>query len=117
MFIALLVGSVFYFERVFVMVISIYKFLAVYYGILVDTRIKYTHAEAKYKFNFLKGCSFEYAENNPQLISCGEIILVIDKDKKVLPYYCPEFKNEFIGDRSAVKREHKILGERRRKNE
>lgn len=81
------------------MVISIYKFLAVYYGIVVDSWEKYSHAMAKQKFDFLRGCSFDYADKNPQLVSTGKIIYVSDMYENILPYYCPEIINTYIEEK------------------
>ena len=72
------------------MVISIFKFLADYYGIALDAGIELTHAIAKKKFGSLKGCPFKYAESNPDLVNTGRIIYVVDAHNDIVPYICPE---------------------------
>ena len=92
------------------MVISIYKFLAVYYGIVVDSKEKYSHVMAKQKFDFLKGCSFAYAEANPQLLSTGKIICVSDMYGNILPYHCPEVINVSYTEEKPTEDDFKITG-------
>ena len=71
------------------MVISIYKFLSEYYGIILDAGIKCTHTIAKKNFRFLKGCPFKYAERNVDLVKTGKIIYVADSSGLIYPYICP----------------------------
>lgn len=72
------------------MKISIFKFMAEYYGIILDAGMILTHVEAKKIFKDLKGCPFDYAYSNPELIETGKIIYVSDSVGKILPYVCPE---------------------------
>ena len=71
------------------MVISIYKFLSIYYGINLDAGIDLTHNLAKKNFKFLKGCPFKYASHNPDLVEDGNIIYVKDSHDIIFPYICP----------------------------
>ena len=71
------------------MVISIFKFMAEYYGVTLDAGMELTHAVAKKNFKFLKGCPFRYANSNPELIKTGKIIYVSDSHGIILPYICP----------------------------
>ena len=75
------------------MVISIFKFLSRYYGIALDAGCECTHKELKKRFDFLKRCSFDYAESNPYLVGSGKIIYVMDTNNSVIPYFCP---NELV---------------------
>lgn len=71
------------------MVMSIFKFLSMYYGITLDAGKECTHTLAKKNFRFLKGCPFKYAEKNPDLVKDGKIIYVADSHGVILPYICP----------------------------
>ncbi len=71
------------------MVISIFKFLKDYYGVLLDSKTCLTHKKAKKKYKLI-GCGFDYAEHNLSLIKNGKIIYVRDTHGIVLPYICPE---------------------------
>ena len=72
------------------MVISIFKFLAEYYGVTLDAGKELTHTMAKKNFRFLKGCPFRYAAKNPDLVKNGKIIYVADTHGIIFPYICPE---------------------------
>lgn len=72
------------------MVISIFKFLSMYYGITLDAGIECTHALAKKNFSFLKGCSYKYTLKNADLVKNGKIIYVSDSHGIILPYICPD---------------------------
>ena len=71
------------------MVISIFKFLAIYYGINLDAGMNYSHKLMKKEFKFLKRCSFKYANNNQELLNDGKIIYVKDTYDEIIPYICP----------------------------
>ena len=71
------------------MEISIFKFLAMYYGITLDAGTECTHTDAKMNFTFLNGCSFRCALENPDLVRRGKIIYVADSHGVVFPYICP----------------------------
>ena len=71
------------------MVISIFKFLKEYYGVVADPNTPLRHKSAKIKYG-LTGCSFEKADKNPAMIKNGEIIYVRDKAGVILPYICKE---------------------------
>ncbi len=71
------------------MVISIFKFMAEYYGVTLDAGMELTHTVAKKNFKFLKGCPFRYANSNPELIKTGKIVYVSDSHGVILPYICP----------------------------
>ncbi len=92
------------------MVISIFKFLAGYYGITMDAGRELTHSEAKKNFRFLKGCPFKYAEANPELIGDGKIIYVKDSYGIILPYICPEkvMTSEFECSYTEEERVHEV---------
>ena len=70
--------------------ISIFKFLSRYYGILLDKGMEYSHKDLKKEFSNLKRCSFEYANKNPDLIASGKIIYVYDCFDNIVPYICPD---------------------------
>lgn len=72
------------------MVISIYKFLLTYYGIALDAGTICSHKQLKKEFNFLKGCSFKYANSNLDMVGDGRIIYVSDSFGKIVPYFSPE---------------------------
>ena len=72
------------------MVISIFKFLSMYYGVTLDAGMELTHAVAKRNFRFLKGCAFKTALKNPGLVKSGKIIYVADSHGVVFPYVAPE---------------------------
>lgn len=72
------------------MVISIYKFLATYYGITLDICKECSHKQIKKEFSFLRGCSFKYAKANQEMISDGTIIYVRDDFGKIIPYIAPK---------------------------
>ena len=77
------------------MVISIFKFLKDYYGVLLNSKTFLSHRMAKKKYK-LVGCGFDYAERNLGLIKSGKIIYVRDTCGIVLPYICPEIINECV---------------------
>lgn len=72
------------------MVISIYKFLSTYYGITLDVGVECSHKQLKREFSFLQGCSFKFANNNPEMIGDGRIIYVRDSLGSTLPYITPK---------------------------
>ena len=74
------------------MVISIVRFMSEYYGIALDAGYRYSHRKIKKTFKELKGCSFEYADDNPELVSSGKIVYVRDGYDRVFPYVCPNEK-------------------------
>ena len=71
------------------MVISIVRFMSEYYGISLDAGYKYSHRIIKKAFRELEGCSFKYADANPELVSSGKIVYVKDGYDEVFPYICP----------------------------
>ncbi len=71
------------------MVISICKFLAMYYGISLDAGMRYSHKEIKRHFRFLRTCSFKYAESNKELVSNGSLVYVSDSYGVIFPYIIP----------------------------
>ena len=72
------------------MVISIFKFLSRYYGIALDAGVECSHKNLKNEFPFVKRCSFEKADSNPNLVGVGKIIYVVDSYNNIVPYECPE---------------------------
>ena len=72
------------------MVISIFKFLSMYYGVTLDAGMECTHTLAKKNFRFLKGCSFKTALKNPDLVKSGKIIYVSDSHGIIFPYVAPD---------------------------
>ena len=72
------------------MVISIVKFLAMYYGIVLDAGLEYSHKELKKHFKFLRTCSFKSAANNINLVKTGKLIYVRDSYGVIFPYVCPD---------------------------
>ena len=71
------------------MVISIFKFLSRYYGVSLNAASKCTHMDAKQNFDFIKSCSFRFAEDNKELVNKGKIVYVKDTNGVVKPYFCP----------------------------
>ena len=86
------------------MVISIIKFMLDYYGVPLNTKYKYSHKELKKEFEGIIGCTFEYADEHPDLVKAGKILYVKDSYGKVLPYISPakrivsDVECEFIFD-------------------
>ena len=72
------------------MVISICKFLSMYYGISLDASLDYSHKLLKKHFKFLRTCSFDFAVENIDLVKSGKLIYVADSYGNVYPYICPE---------------------------
>ena len=72
------------------MVISICKFLRVYYGISLDASLDYSHKLLKKHFKFLRTCSFDFAASNAGLVKTGKLIYVSDSYGLVYPYICPD---------------------------
>ena len=71
-------------------VISIHKFLLRFYGISISLNELVSHKDIKHRFKFLKRCSFEYADNNPEIMNSGKIIYVMDSYGEYIPYIAPE---------------------------
>ena len=71
------------------MVMSICKFLAMYYGISLDAGIRYSHKEIKKHFK-LRTCSFTFAANNAELVNNGSLVYVRDSYGVIFPYVVPE---------------------------
>ena len=72
------------------MVISVCKFLSMYYGISLDAGVEYSHKTLKKHFRFLKTCSFKFAATNMNLVKNGRLIYVRDSFGVIFPYVCPE---------------------------
>ena len=72
------------------MVISIFKFLAKYYGVTLNAGSTLSHKELKKKYRFLRRCSFKFAGKNKDLVQSGKIIYVRDSYDVIFPYMCPE---------------------------
>ena len=72
------------------MVISIFKFLSMYYGVTLDAGMDLTHSVAKKNFRFLRGCAFKTALKNANLVKNGKIIYVADSHGVIFPYIAPE---------------------------
>ena len=92
------------------MVISIFKFLARYYGVALDAGSDLSHTELKKKYKFLKRCSFKYALHNRDLIQSGKIIYVRDSVGVIFPYVTP--KEIIIADKDCEyteKEKHKVI--------
>ena len=71
------------------MEISLIKFLSRFYGINLDAGCKYSHADIKKNFEFVKRCSYQHADKNSDMVFEGEIIYVRDSYNLVVPYVCP----------------------------
>ena len=56
------------------MKISIFKFLARYYGITLNAATDCSHSEIRKNFSFLETCSMKYASDNQEMVKNGKII-------------------------------------------
>ena len=72
-----------------IIVVSIIKFLSVYYGMNLDAGVSFSHDDLKKNFDFIPRCSFEYASKHPEDVFKGKIIYVKDTFDYVIPYICP----------------------------
>ena len=70
--------------------IDMQKFLLCYLNISNENLKDITHKEVKTLMPYLKRCSFEYAEEHPELVEAGEIIYVNDRLHNIVPYLRPE---------------------------
>lgn len=78
--------------------ISLAKFLSRYYSITNENLGKMTHEDVKYLIPGIKRCSFDYINKNQELISSGNILIVIDKNDKKIPYIKPTLAIDNIHD-------------------
>ena len=72
------------------MKISIFKFLARYYGITLNAAVDCSHTEVIKNFDFIKVCTMKYAHENQEMVKNGKIIYVEDTFGTIKPYICPE---------------------------
>lgn len=71
------------------MKISIFKFLARYYGIALNAAVNCSHTEVKRNFPFIEVCSIRYVNQNQEMVKNGKIVYVEDTYGAVKPYICP----------------------------
>ena len=87
-------------------IISIWKFMENYYGVMYMGNYKLTHNEMslylRSKSNLpVKRSNFQSIDN--ESILCGEIILVRDEEGKVIPYVNPRrLKNNLIEELDSM---------------
>ena len=74
------------YERV---VVSIAYFLYNYCGISDERAHKMTHSDLKKLMSNLQRVSFDDAIDNPHLVYAGDIVLIRDAKKNIVPYISP----------------------------
>lgn len=72
--------------------VDIRTFMGTYYGISHKDIGRMTHETASVFFPDLRRTSFTYIEKNPELVGCGDVVLVRDTNNNVAPYITPEVK-------------------------
>ena len=99
MYIALLNRGVFSLGDDF-MTISIFNFLANYYGIYLNIESRCSHKDIQSYFKEIETCSIKYAKEHPYDVSTGRIIYVEDTYGHICAYINPKIE--------AVEDEHII---------
>lgn len=74
--------------------ITLAKFLTRYYGIQHPNILNLSHNDVKILFEQVERSSFEYAEQNPDMVAKGEIVFVEDK-YNVIPYKAPQINMDY----------------------